>query len=134
MDEKTKQVSKREAQNLARVERTQNSKVYIPNVDIYEKGDETIVITDMPGVDEKSVDINIEKNVLKITGYIEPEKYKDYRLTYSEYEVGDFQRAFTLSNEIDIDKIEATVKNGVLKLTLPKSEKAKPKKIEVKAS
>jgi len=75
----------------------------------------------------------LDKNVLTITGSIVSDEMKDYRLAYAEYETGDYQRAFTLSNEIDIQKIEASVKNGVLRLVLPKAEAAKPKKIIVQA-
>ena len=128
-----KETTKREAQTPTEVERTQNRKVYLPNVDIYERGDNTILLADMPGVDEKSVDINLEKNLLTITGTIGINSYGDHRLAYSEYDIGDYERAFTLSNEIDIDRIEASVKNGVLRLILPKAEAAKPKKIAVKA-
>jgi HSP20 family protein len=58
----------------------------------------------------------------------------DATMMYSEYEIGDYERVFTLSDEIDRDKIVATVKNGVLRLELPKAEKVKPKKIAIKAA
>ena len=58
-------------------------------------------------------------------------KLKDHKLVFSEYEVGDYERAFTLSDEIDREKIKATVKQGVLRLELPKAEKVKPKKITI---
>jgi HSP20 family molecular chaperone IbpA len=87
----------------------------------------------MPGVDENSVEVNVERKVLTITGRVAPRQVEDHRLTYYEYEAGDFERSFTLSNQVDEDKIDATVKNGVLRLVLPKSEAARPKKIAVKA-
>lgn len=86
----------------------------------------------MPGVDENSVDITLEQNVLTINGYaalVEPE---GYRLADAEYRVGDYQRRFTLSDQIDRDKIEAMVKDGVLRLRLPKV-KPTARKIAVKA-
>jgi HSP20 family molecular chaperone IbpA len=132
MSNEKKEITKREAQTPTEVERTKNRKVYITDVDIYERGDDTtILLADMPGVDEKSVNINLEKNVLTITGCVKPEISNSYKLVYAEYDTGDYQRAFTLSNEIDIDKIGATMKNGVLRLVLPKAEAAKPRKIEV---
>jgi len=88
----------------------------------------------MPGVDEKTVDIELEKNVLTITGRVENGQVKDAALMYSEYEIGDYERVFTLSDQIDRDKIVATVKNGVLRLELPKAEEVKPKKIAIKAA
>jgi len=87
----------------------------------------------MPGVDEKSVDINLEKNILSIYGKVDLSTPDDVRLVYSEYGIGDYQRSFTLSGEIDKDKIKATLKNGVLKLILPKAEPLKAKKITVEA-
>lgn len=114
-------------------ERTRARRVYIPTVDIIEGKNETYLLADMPGVDEASVDITLEKNILEIYGKVDPDIPQDMNLSISEYGIGDYQRSFTLSEEIDRDKIQATVKNGVLKLTLPKAEKAVSKKISVKA-
>jgi HSP20 family molecular chaperone IbpA len=103
-------------------------------VDIYETRDALFLIADMPGVDDKSVDVELEKNILTISGRVENGRVKDYSLVFSEYEVGDYERTFTLSNEIDREKIRATVKQGVLRLELPKAEKVKPKKIAINAA
>jgi len=65
---------------------------------------------------------------------VEAEPLEGYELEYQEYEVGDYQRSFTLTEKINRDKIEATFKNGVLELHLPKAEPAKPKKISIKSS
>jgi HSP20 family molecular chaperone IbpA len=115
-------------------ERTRARRAYIPRVDIYETEDALFMLADMPGVDENSVDITLEKNVLSINGYVEPAQSDNYSLAYAEYGVGDYQRSFTLSDEIDRDKIEAIVQNGVLRLQLPKAGPAKTRKITVKAS
>ena len=115
-------------------ERTRTRRAYIPRVDIYETEDALFMLADMPGVDENSVDITLEKNVLSINGYVEPAQPDNYSLAYAEYGVGDYQRSFTLSDEIDRDKIEAIVQNGVLRLHLPKAGPAKTRKITVKAS
>jgi HSP20 family molecular chaperone IbpA len=101
-------------------ERTRTRPAFVPRADIYETNQEIVVIADMPGVDENSIDITLEKNVLSINGTVEPPQYESYSLAYAEYRVGDFQRRFSLSNEIDQDGIEATVKDGVLTLHLPK--------------
>jgi HSP20 family molecular chaperone IbpA len=131
-DKKGKLQSKKE-QSSMETESTRNRKIFIPPVDIMEKDNAIVLFGDMPGVDEKSVDITLEKNILTITGTIEPEQYKDYRIAYAEYNIGDYRRSFTISDTIDQDNIKATVKNGMLTLTLPKAEPAKAKKIEVKA-
>jgi HSP20 family protein len=121
-------------ENTAVTERIRNVKTFMPRVDIYENKDSLFLIADMPGVDEKNVDVELEKNILTITGHVEDAAIKDFTLAYSEYEVGDYERAFTLSDEIDREKIKATVKNGVLRLDLPKADKVKPKKISIKAA
>jgi HSP20 family molecular chaperone IbpA len=110
-----------------------NRKVYVPKVDIYETGQSMVLIVDMPGVDEKSVDVTLDRNVLSIHGRVEPEAFEGYSLAYTEYGTGDFQRAFTVSDEIDREKIEAVMKNGVLKITLHKAEQAKARKIAITA-
>jgi len=108
-----------------------NRKIYAPAVDIFETANNILVIADMPGVDEKSVDITIEKNLLTIHGMIDSTIHDNLELAYSEYGVGDYHRAFSLSDEIDRSNIKATVKDGVLKLIMPKSERVKTRKIEV---
>jgi len=129
----TRELQKKEAEMPEGVERTRPRKAYTPNVDIIEKRDEIVVTADMPGIDERSVDISLEKNVLTIYGMTEPEPQNTARPFYAEYGVGDYQRAFTISEEIDRDGIKATVKNGVLRLVLPKAQAAKTRKIEVQA-
>lgn len=133
MVEVTKEVQKKEAETPERGERTRAKKVYRPAVDIIERKDDIIVIADMPGVNEKTVDITLEKNILTIYGKVEYEIPENHRLYLSEYGIGDYQRVFTINEEIDRDKIQASVKNGVLKIILPKAESMKTKKIEVKA-
>lgn len=133
MADATKEVQKKEAQTPEGVERTRDRRVFVPAVDIIERKEDILLIADMPGVDEKSVDISLEKNLLTINGYVEPEIPDKHKLVYAEYSIGDYQRTFTLSDEINREKIQATVKNGVLKLVLPKAETAKVKKITVKA-
>lgn len=134
MSKETKEVQKQSAQTPVETERTRNSKVYVPKVDIYETKEAIVLVADMPGVDEKSVDVVLDKNILTITGKAEPLSFKDYSIGYAEYDVGDYQRAFTISDEVDKDRIEATVKNGVLRLTLYKAEKVKARKIAIKAA
>jgi len=115
------------------VERTRTRTVFVPRTDIYENRDGLVVLADMPGVDEKNVEIHVENRVLTISGRVEDEEVARHRLAWQEYEAGDYERSFTLSNEVDVDRIEATVKQGMLRLVLPKAEAAKPRKIEVRA-
>jgi len=118
-------------ENVSAKERIRNVKTFVPRVDIFENKDSLFLVADMPGVDEKTVDIELEKNVLTISGRVENGLIKDAAMMYSEYEIGDYERVFTLSDEIDRDKIVAAVKNGVLRLELPKAEKVMPKKIAI---
>jgi HSP20 family molecular chaperone IbpA len=105
--------------------------VYVPSVDVYETKDSVVLLADMPGVDDKSVDITLEKDTLTIKGSIATNGFKDHSVYCAEYGIGDYARAFTISDEVDRDHIAATVKNGLLHVTLPKIEKAKVKKIAI---
>jgi len=129
----TKEMHKKETGAREGVERTRSKKLFTPPVDIIEGKDNLYLVADLPGVDGNSLDITLEKNVLTIYGTVEPEMPENHRLVAAEYGIGDYQRTFTLSDEIDRDRIEAAVKNGVLRLTLPKAEAAKTRKIPVKA-
>jgi len=133
----SKEIEVREAekQELAEsgAERTRAQRAFVPRVDIYETNDAIAVIADMPGVDAGSVDITLEQNVLTINGYVNEKRPEGYALAYAEYRTGDFVRSFTLSNQIDQDRIEAGVKDGVLRLHLPKV-KPTSKKISVSGS
>jgi HSP20 family protein len=112
-------------------ERTRARRCFVPRADIYETEGEMVVLIDIPGADEKTVNITLEKKVLTINAFIDPVQSNGYDLAYAEYEEGDYQRVFHLSDEIDRDRIEATVSEGVLRLQLPKAESALTKKITV---
>jgi len=130
----TKEIQKKEARVKGEVERTKERRLYCPAVDIIERKDDIVLIADMPGVDERSVEVTLEKDVLTIYGEVESQVPENHRLVSSEYGVGDYQRSFTLSEEIDRNKIKATVKNGVLRVVLPKVDAVRTKKIPVKAA
>lgn len=131
MTDTKKDIQKKEAELEKGVERTREQRVYTPRVDIIEKKEYILLVADMPGVDEKSVDVTIEKDLLTIHGSVEPETHKNHRLAISEYGTGDYERTFTISDEIDREHIQASVKDGVLRLTLPKAEAAKTRHIPV---
>jgi len=128
-----KHIKKQPAQTPVETERTRSRKVFLPKVDIYEARDSIVLIADMPGVDEKNVDITLEKNILTVNGVVEPPDFKGYSAAYAEYDVGDYQRAFTISDEVDRDRIDARVKNGVLHVTLHKAAQVKARRIAIKA-
>lgn len=110
-------------------------RVFLPAVNIYETESQIVLMSDMPGVDEKTVEVGLEGDVLTILGRSAVEAPKGMEPAYAEYSSGDYRRSFTLSGDhIDRERIEATVKNGVLKVTLPKAEAAKPRRITVKAA
>ncbi len=137
MAEETRELQLQESQKQEMVEsgaeRTREGIVFIPNVDIYETNEAVVVVADMPGVDENSVDITLEKDILTIKGYVTPEVPEGYALAYREYRVGDYERSFTLSNEINKEGIEAIVKDGVVRVYLPKATPT-TRKIAVKAA
>lgn len=114
-------------------EQTRPQKLYTPATDIYETQEQLVLLADMPGVKQEGVDITIEQNILTIYGHVEQPEFPGYELSYAEYGMGSYRRVFVLSNEIDRDGIQASVKNGVLKLVLPKSKRAIPRKITVQA-
>ena len=108
--------------------------VFLPAADIYETRDNIVVLAEMPGVAPDGVDITLERRVLTIRGRSTTGEHTGYQRVYNEYADGDYERVFTLSENIDRDRIEATLKDGVLRLVLPKAESAKARKIELKAT
>ncbi len=130
--DRTMEVQKQEEAPADAMERTRSRRCFVPRADIYETEKDIIVLTDIPGANEKTVDITLEKNVLSITAYVEPAIPSGFDVAYAEYEEGDYQRSFRLSEEIDRDQIEATVSEGVLRLRLPKAQAAMARKIAVK--
>jgi HSP20 family molecular chaperone IbpA len=113
-------------------ERTRECRCFVPRTDIYEVDDEITLALDMPGINENAIEITLEKNILNVKGYAQIDDPNDYTLTFAEYETGDYERSFRVSDAIATDKIEAGYKDGVLRLTLPKAEQAKARKIAVK--
>jgi HSP20 family protein len=133
MNQQTMEIEKQEAETPMGIERTRMMRTYIPAVDIYELDDTVVLLADMPGVSEESIDITLEKNLLTIRGQVELQETEESEPTYVEYYVGDYERTFALSDEVDRNKIEATIKNGVLRLMMPKADEAKTRKITVRS-
>lgn len=122
---------KRELEGKA--ERTRPGPVFAPAVDIFESEAEITLLADMPGVASENVSIDLHENRLTVSGEVEPLTSEKEEYLLQEFETGTFHRQFTLSDQIDQNAITATVKDGVLRLVLPKAEKAKPRRIEVTA-
>jgi len=112
-------------------ESTIPARTFVPTADIYEDRDSLKVILEMPGVDKGHIDVRVEEGVLFVEGRLDLTKYRGLQPLYTEYNIGNYARSFRLSNTIDQDKIGAELKDGVLSLTLPKAEKAKPRTIQV---
>jgi HSP20 family protein len=114
-------------------ERRPNRPAFVPPSDIYETKDSIVVLAEMPGVAPDGVDITLERRILTIRGRSAANEHTGYQRVYNEYADGDYERVFTLSENIDRDRIEATLKDGVLHLVLPKAETAKARRIELKS-
>lgn len=107
--------------------------VFAPPVDICESETELVLFADMPGAPLENVEIDLTGDLLTIRGRAVLEDSGNGVVLLSEYREGDYYRQFNLSKSIDREKIEATMKDGVLKVVLPKAEAARPRKIEIKA-
>ncbi len=114
-------------------ESTRNVPVFVPAVDIYESENALTLVADMPGVPIENVDIDLDSDQLTIRGTIPPQDESGKEI-FREYTAGDYYRQFTLSSDIDREKIQAAMKDGVLKLVLPKAEAAKPRRITIQSS
>jgi HSP20 family molecular chaperone IbpA len=134
MTEKSKemQVQEQEMVQSNGTERMRARATFIPRSDIYETEDEVVVTLDMPGASDDSIDITLEKNILTINANSKHGVPEGYDLAFAEYQAGDYERSFRVTDQINRDGIVAHYNDGVLKLTLPKAEVAKARKITVK--
>jgi HSP20 family protein len=112
-------------------EQTVPTRTYVPTADIFETEAALTVSLEMPGVDKGAVDVNVEDGVLTVEGRLDFSKYEGMQPLYTEYNVGNYRRSFSLSNKIDQSRISAEMSDGVLTLVLPKSEEAKPRRIAI---
>ena len=133
-DAETKELKVRDKQEITRpAEQTRPGLIFTPDVDIFETETELTLLADIPGVKPEDLNIDLRENTLTLTGEVAPVGGADEEDVVIEYEIGKYYRQFSLSEVIDQSKIDAQLKNGVLRLTLPKVEKATPRKITVKA-
>lgn len=115
-------------------EQTRSGPVYSPAVDIFENEASITVLADLPGVRANDLKIDLRDNVLTLTGRVASPETSDESLVLREYEPGMFFRQFTLGETIEQSKIDAKLTDGVLRLELPKAERAKPRQIAVRSA
>ena len=134
-DTQSKKLKVRDKKELTSpAEQTKPGRVFTPDVDIFETEKEITLLADMPGVKSDDFDIDLRDNTLTLVGEAESLENPGAQDIMAEYESGKYYRQFTLSEFIDQEKIDARLNDGVLRLTLPKVEKARPKKISVQAA
>ncbi len=133
MTQANKDIQVKEKQDVATPEQTTEGPYFTPAVDISETDEAITLMADLPGVKNEDLSIDLNDDVLTLVGDVSPYEKEDEEDVVVEYETGRYFRQFTLADIIDQEKIEAKLNNGVLNLTLPKAEKAKPKKIEIKS-
>ncbi len=106
--------------------------VFLPNTDIWETKDQLVIVAEIPGAEPESVDVSVDRDVLRISARSRMTSPSGYSPIHAEYREGDYQRSFTLPSAIDAGKIEATVKDGLLKLVLPKVAPPPARRIAIK--
>lgn len=128
----TKELQVREKQEVSTpAEQTRPGLVFSPLVDIFETDKNIVLLADMPGVTPDKLDVDLRENMLTLSAEVDADKKAEEWDLLSEYAVGKFYRQFTLSEVIDQSRIEARLDSGVLRLVLPKVEKAAPRKISI---
>jgi HSP20 family protein len=133
-DTETKELqARKKMEATAPAEATKPGKVFTPAVDIFETDKEITLLADIAGVKAGDLNIDLRDDTLTLTGAVAPSEGPQEEDILIEYEVGTYYRQFTLSEVIDQSKIDAQLSEGVLRLSLPKVEKATPRKITVKA-
>jgi HSP20 family protein len=124
-----------QVQHKREVEKKRESTVpvldFLPVTDIFETEQALTVVLEMPGVGKESVEVDLENDVITITGRIDSSKYEGLQPLYTEYNIGNYSRSFQISSKIEQEGIKAELKDGVMTLVLPKAEKAIPRRISV---
>jgi HSP20 family molecular chaperone IbpA len=134
-DKETKALRARDKEEVnVPAEQIKSGLTFTPTVDIFETDTEITLLADMPGVKAENLDINLNKDILTLSGEVEAPEDENEMSILREYFTGRYFREFTLSDIIDQSNINAELKDGVLRLRLPKAEKAAPRKISVKAA
>jgi HSP20 family protein len=114
-------------------QREQQQPFVVPPVDVFEDAAGITLLADLPGVTREGLTVRVDGDSLQIEGTVGTAGPQNLELVYGEAQVPAYRRRFTLSRELDTSRIEAQLKDGVLRLAIPKAEEAKPRRIEVKA-
>ena len=109
------------------------AQAFTPPIDIHDQPDGLVLEADLPGATEQNLQIQLEDNVLSLYARIDSPAPEGARLLHEEYRLGDYQRSFILSDEVDRDRITAELTNGVLRLFLPRADRARTRRIEIKS-
>lgn len=112
----------------------QESRAMLPRVDVLEDDAGITLLADLPGVSKEQLDLKVEGDTLTIEGQVTPQTPDKLEPVYAEVRVPRYRRSFTLSRELDASRIEASLKNGVLNLRIPKQEHAQPRRISVQVA
>jgi HSP20 family molecular chaperone IbpA len=123
-----------ENKDVATQENNVEAVTLTPATDIYESKEGVTLYVDLPGVSKKTLDIDVDQDILTIKGKIDLTTAKEMQPTYIDVKADVFERRFTLGEELDANKIEATLEQGALKLSIPRQEKHQPKKINIKVA
>jgi len=115
-------------------EGTRPGPTFRPDVDIVEQKDAFVVVADLPGTDDRHVEVRLENGLLSIDATLASEPEGSWTPLYAEYRLGGYHREFSLSEAIDADAIEARMSDGVLQVRLPKTSRHQPRRIAVQAS
>jgi HSP20 family protein len=126
-----KELTKKTQADVTRRQRPEERPVFVPAADIWETDDAITLKLDMPGVGPDDVEVNVQRGTLRVRGTVKAETPET--VLYAEQRIGDFEREFAISEDLDTDKITATMNAGVLTLTIGKADKVKPRKITVSA-
>ena len=129
------EIASKEKQAVRSEGQTRPERYFVPEVDIAETDDALVLYADMPGVPPDAVEVEIDGDVLRLEGRVSTKEYEGLAPLYTEYNVGSWMRRFTLADahRFDADRIAARLVNGVLELRLPKSERAKLRRIPISA-
>lgn len=115
-------------------ESTRPGPVFRPEIDILERADRFVIYADLPGVDEKSIDVRIDRGLLTLEAQLATVPDPGWHPLHTEYRFGSYHRDFRISQELDPNGVSATMRNGVLELTLPKSAARQPRAIPVQSA
>lgn len=127
------ELTPKQKQELKGQEQTRPGRFYVPTVDIWEDEDGLTVYADLPGVDPQKVDVELNADLLTLQGEVALAEYEGLAPMYTEYNVGHFQRRFSIpdSGSYDRERIQARCRDGVLEIVIPRSEASKPRRIPV---